>query len=850
MTVPSEVYLAEYDGNDVTLAFVISFGFSSNSDIQVAKRAASGNVTILTSGYTISGEGTGSGTCTMAAAPATGETLILSQNPEMLQEVDYVSNDKFPAETHEGALDRQTRISHRLYEAIQRSLRVPFGDAGAGDDMMLPQKSARLGMLLRFNDTTGLPEMAASIGTTVLSQSVIAALLSPQTTAPSMLSPNAESTLGVTPVRFSFSTGQLDRYTASIGAGITSLTATYLPLLEVKPYVNVMDFIPATEHAAILDYSSTTDLLTYEQRAINYAALSGKMVVQYPAGMFQHSAALRLNYDVALNPNFPTDSFKQGRVTLRGVGTMDVAGWTNRASGGYRGTVLRCTGTGDALAAEDQTGAFPLRNIRLDEMTIAGNGTAATGFVLSLKGANTRVSLGRLFLVQENAAGSGLEMEDCFLTDCEDVWCYQDDELGLGAGARVRNVGTSGGDLGGKHFTVRGWKGSTLAAGTTITAVTLANECQVTAVAHGLVTGDVAYISAVGGTTQLNTKYFSVERVDADNVKLRGVNSAAMTAYTSGGSIQKATAYGKGIVFGHETYGSGTNINTLSFDILQAKDNIIGIEIGHGVSSFRAYVHVEGSLLAGAWLRNNPDTVELSGYFSNANAGMGDIIIGDSALAGVAREWNNVKLGPLKHASVGYGCAIKVDFIGTSSGALSIENISGAPANSGFSKGISFPTGTTRHGIDLRALALSANFGIAVENYAQVEQYIGDSFTYFGQLIELNHRLKLTGVISPAAIGSAQNDYNPTSMNTAAVLRLSSSGASRNITGMVASGEGDIKLIENVGSQDIVLKDEDAASSAANRFALKADITINPDGTVALRYDATSLRWRPFGGVH
>jgi microcystin-dependent protein len=50
-----------------------------------------------------------------------------------------------------------------------------------------------------------------------------------------------------------------------------------------------------------------------------------------------------------------------------------------------------------------------------------------------------------------------------------------------------------------------------------------------------------------------------------------------------------------------------------------------------------------------------------------------------------------------------------------------------------------------------------------------------------------------------------------------------------------------------VGTSPYILKDENAGSSAANRFALTRDYVVNPDGVVALQYDATSLRWRVVG---
>jgi hypothetical protein len=98
--------------------------------------------------------------------------------------------------------------------------------------------------------------------------------------------------------------------------------------------------------------------------------------------------------------------------------------------------------------------------------------------------------------------------------------------------------------------------------------------------------------------------------------------------------------------------------------------------------------------------------------------------------------------------------------------------------------------------------------------------------------------------LSPAQITANQNDYNPTGLDSTCFLRLSTD-ASRDITGLVtASLNGRWLTIYNVGTQNIVLKDESASSTAVYRFALKADITIAPDGGVMLQYDNTTQRWR------
>jgi hypothetical protein len=104
----------------------------------------------------------------------------------------------------------------------------------------------------------------------------------------------------------------------------------------------------------------------------------------------------------------------------------------------------------------------------------------------------------------------------------------------------------------------------------------------------------------------------------------------------------------------------------------------------------------------------------------------------------------------------------------------------------------------------------------------------------------------ISTALTPSQITSNQNNYAPTNYQYAGVLRLSSD-ASRDITGILGDLDGRILPIFNVGSFDIVLKDEDAGSTAANRFALQADITIPPDGAAILWYDSTSSRWRCVG---
>lgn len=75
-----------------------------------------------------------------------------------------------------------------------------------------------------------------------------------------------------------------------------------------------------------------------------------------------------------------------------------------------------------------------------------------------------------------------------------------------------------------------------------ITAITKAATAQVTAVGHGLVTGDYAYIDrAVLGMTEIRDMCVKVTKVDNDNVTLDSVDSRLWSTYSGAGTIRKIT---------------------------------------------------------------------------------------------------------------------------------------------------------------------------------------------------------------------------------------------------------------------------------------------------------------------
>lgn len=114
------------------------------------------------------------------------------------------------------------------------------------------------------------------------------------------------------------------------------------------------------------------------------------------------------------------------------------------------------------------------------------------------------------------------------------------------------------------------------------------------------------------------------------------------------------------------------------------------------------------------------------------------------------------------------------------------------------------------------------------------------------QPLQVNGAFILAGVITPPAITADQNDYNPTGLDNCGIMRLSTDGTNRIITGIVAQANGTVITIVNVdAARNVQLTQQSASSVAANRIMSGGfNIVMNPGETCTLWYDAITLRWR------
>lgn len=164
MTIETTTNRISYTGSGTTGPFSFPYYFLADGDLTVIKTTiADGaeSTLTLTTDYTVSGAGEAAGgSVTLVATLSSSYKLTIIRDPDILQPADYPANDRFPAATHEEALDRATMIMQRLKDYIDRSFRLSDGDV-SGISLVLSNLSA--GNLISVNAAgDGIGSIAAA----------------------------------------------------------------------------------------------------------------------------------------------------------------------------------------------------------------------------------------------------------------------------------------------------------------------------------------------------------------------------------------------------------------------------------------------------------------------------------------------------------------------------------------------------------------------------------------------------------------------------------------------------------------------------------------------------------------
>lgn len=154
MTVTNEMARNDYNGNNITVNFVVSFYFLANIDIKVLlynSLTDTETELIETTHYTLTGAGVpAGGEITMITAPTADEQLVILRDVQATQEMDYIEHSNFSAESHERALDKLTMLLQQYIEKFKRI--ITFRESSGMDTIDIEDLVA--GKVLVVNGTS------------------------------------------------------------------------------------------------------------------------------------------------------------------------------------------------------------------------------------------------------------------------------------------------------------------------------------------------------------------------------------------------------------------------------------------------------------------------------------------------------------------------------------------------------------------------------------------------------------------------------------------------------------------------------------------------------------------------
>lgn len=161
MTVPSSTRKVTYAGNGSTLSFPVPFRFIAASHLVVTFQVGSLVTTkVQGSDYIV----TPNGNVQFFTAPPTGTTVGIERTVPITQEIDYVENDPFPAQSHEDGLDKLTMICQQLSDGLANALQlVPDGAGGFAWDAR-GSRIIRVGSGMQLSDAANVGQLLSGGG--------------------------------------------------------------------------------------------------------------------------------------------------------------------------------------------------------------------------------------------------------------------------------------------------------------------------------------------------------------------------------------------------------------------------------------------------------------------------------------------------------------------------------------------------------------------------------------------------------------------------------------------------------------------------------------------------------------
>ena len=346
--------------------------------------------------------------------------------------------------------------------------------------------------------------------------------------------------------------------------------------------------------------------------------------------------------------------------------------------------------------------------------------------------------------------------------------------------------------------------------------------------------------------------------------------------YNTTGNLNTAVGYGAGSAITSGNY--NVVIGATSASAITTSSNNILVADGQGNERFR--INSSGNMGLGvaspSYRLDVSGDVNVTGNFrvngtilSSAGALQASNNLSDLASSATART--NLGLGNSGVTAGTYGSAnaipaITVDALGRITNATSNAYQYADTINYGVLRAPSGSNLTISSGnLSLTASNVTSALGYTPASATAASQWTtsGTTINYtsgnvgFGTVapnatLDVSGTIAFSGDISPTSLSANQNNYAPTGIASAAVLRLiTNNTTTRTLTGLTGGFDGRVIKIFNIGvsgtNGSITLSDSDTSSTAANRFNLGSSVTLAVNQGISLVYDSTSSRWRSDG---
>ena len=140
MTIASTNSRNEYSGDCSRTVFPYTFRILDQSHVDVYVACV---LKTISTHYTVSGVDSNSGgNITIASAPNEGELITIVRSVPITQTTDYVEGSRFPADSHEDALDKLTMIAQMHDEELGRAVKLPITSTLENIDFPVPGASS------------------------------------------------------------------------------------------------------------------------------------------------------------------------------------------------------------------------------------------------------------------------------------------------------------------------------------------------------------------------------------------------------------------------------------------------------------------------------------------------------------------------------------------------------------------------------------------------------------------------------------------------------------------------------------------------------------------------------------